>query len=165
MVNNIRYKIWLIALVFLTMACEQERLEPVLSAADGGGTLSKFFAYSIAPADGSSEEVNGRIVFWKDKLSRTLIQVSLHNTTADIDLPAMIIAGPIGDDGSVLTELYAISGESGELSDHKFFMISDTEYFDNIPSLDAHINIYDAEGSAILATGNLGLNTEPVELN
>ncbi len=164
MIKYTRYKLWLLLILFMTVACEQERLEPVLTTADGGGVLSKFIAYSIEPSDGSTE-VSGRIVFWKDRLSRTLVQVSLYNTTPEMELPAMIVAGPMGEDGSVLTELYAISGESGELSDHKFFMISDTEYFDNIPSLDAHINIYHQDGIDILASGNLGLNTEPVELN
>ena len=85
----------LIALVN-AVSCEQETLEPITTAAPGGGTLSNYVAYSVDSVAGQQTNVYGRVVFWKDNLSRTLVQVSLYNTVADTFHPAFFVEGAIG---------------------------------------------------------------------
>ncbi len=155
----------LLALFFI-FSCEQERLEAELEAAPGGGTLTEFLAYTIESTDPDGSNVYGRIVFWKDKLNRTLVQVSLYNTIPDLLHPALILGGSIDSAGSTLITLANVSGNSGELSGSKFYIITDTAFYNNIDSLDAHINIYlSSSDDTIVASGNLGANASPVASN
>ena len=147
-------------------SCDQERLEPVMNVADGGGTLTSYLAYSIDSIPGQQTHIYGRIVFWEDNLGQTLVQVSLYNTIQDAVHPALLEEGVAGAGSTVLTELYDISGNTGELSVNKFFVIPDKEYFNGIPGMDMHINIYLGRGDdTIVAAGDLGLNADPVESN
>ncbi|MDO6519757.1 hypothetical protein [Zobellia uliginosa] len=147
-------------------SCEQERLDPVLTTAQGGGTLNEYMAYTIASTDPSGSNVYGRIVFWKDNLERTLVQVSLYNTVPGLKHPALIIEGMVGSGTTTLVELDDVSGDSGELDANKFFIIADTDFYSSIPEMDAHINIYLSDtDDTIVATGDLGANADPVESN
>ncbi|MBC6998294.1 hypothetical protein [Cytophaga sp. FL35] len=147
-------------------SCEQERLEPVLTTAEGGGILNTYTAYTIESTDPTGSNVYGRIVFYKSTLDQTLVQVSLYNTIDEIMHPAIILGGAIGDETMALTELDAIDGSTGEFSSNKFFVITDESYYDAISSLDAHINIYlSSADDTIVATGNIGANAEPVDMN
>lgn len=157
--------VYLVALIFI-VSCEQERLEAELEVAPGGGTLTTFKAYTIASTDPEGANVYGRIVFWKDNLSRTLVQVSLYNTIPDLLHPALILGGSADAAGATLIELDTVSGDTGELVSSKFFIITDTAFYDSIDSLDAHINIYlSSTDDTIVASGNLGANAEPVASN
>ena len=148
------------------LSCEQERLEPILTTAEGGGTLTKYIAYSIEPTDPGGSNVYGRIVFWKNNLDQTLVQISLYNTIANEVHPAKILSGPIGDETTTLLELDNVSGDTGEFSSSKFFVITDTAFYESIIDMDAHINIsLGASDTTIVATGGLGSNAEPVETN
>lgn len=147
-------------------SCEQERLEPVLTTAEGGGTLNTFMAYTIESTDPMGSNVYGRVVFYKTTLSQTLVQVSLYNTIDDIMHPAMILSGAVGDETTTMTELDNVDGSTGEFSSSKFFVITDESYYDSISDLDAHINIYlSSADNTIVASGNIGANAEPVESN
>lgn len=147
-------------------SCEQERLDPILTTAEGGGTLSEYMAYTIASTDPAGSNVNGRIVFWKDNLDQTLVQVSLYNTIPDLKHPALIMDGMIGTGTTTMVALDDISGDTGELDSSKFFIITDTAFYDSITEMDAHINIYLSDTDAtIVASGDLGLNAEPIETN
>ena len=160
------FKIFTALAVITWTACDQERLEPVTSVADGGGTLTSYMAYTVDSIQGQRSNVYGRIVFWEDNPGKTLIQVSLFNTIENVVHPAMIVEGTTGQGGAVLTELAHISGSTGELSEHKFYVINDLDYYDLLPDLNAHINIYMSQtDNTIIATGNLGLNAEPIEQN
>ena len=59
----------LLFLVFFTASCEQEMPEAALEAAEGGGTLRNYTAYTIDAADPSGSNVYGRVVFWKGTLN------------------------------------------------------------------------------------------------
>lgn len=147
-------------------SCEQERLEPVLTTAEGGGTLNTFMAYTIESTDPMGSNVYGRVVFYKTTLSQTLVQVSLYNTIDDIMHPAIILGGAVGDETTTMTELDNVDGSTGEFSSSKFFVITDESYYDSISDLDAHINIYlSSADNTIVASGNIGANAEPVESN
>ncbi|SIS88780.1 hypothetical protein SAMN05421766_104645 [Zobellia uliginosa] len=147
-------------------SCEQERLGPVLTTADGGGTLNEYVAYDIESTDPTGSNVYGRIVFWKDNLDRTLVQVSLYNTIEGSTHPALIVSGAIGTETTTMLELDSVSGDSGELSASKFFVIADTSFYGSILEMDAHINIYLSDtDDTIVATGDLGANADPVESN
>ena len=161
MIKNI-IKISCLFLIISTLSCEQERLEPVLTTAEGGGTLTKFTAYSIESVDADTD-INGRVVFWEDTAGQTLVQVSVYNTTAGEMYPASIMMGDIGMETTSIVDLYDVSGDTGELSDTKFYAITDTSFYDSVPTMDSHINIL--SGSTIVATGGLGINAEPVESN
>lgn len=147
-------------------SCEQERLEPILTTAEGGGKLTNFMAYTIDSTDPTGSNVYGRIVFWKNTLNQTLVQVSLYNTVNGLMHPALILDGPVGSEGSTMVTLDNVSGDTGELASSKFFVIADTSFYDSITAMDSHINIYlSTTDSTIVATGGLGINADPVESN
>ncbi|MBU2947067.1 hypothetical protein [Zobellia uliginosa] len=147
-------------------SCEQERLDPVLTTAEGGGTLSEYMAYTIASTDPSGSNVFGRIVFWKSTLNQTLVQVSLYNTVPGLEHPALVLEGMVGTETTTTLTLDNISGDSGEFEANKFFVIDDTEFYDAIPAMDAHVNIYLSEtDDTIVASGDFGANANPVEMN
>lgn len=148
------------------VSCEQERLEPILTTAEGGGTLTEYIAYSVESTDPGGSNVYGRVVFWKNSLDQTLVQIALYNTIEDGTHPAVILSGPVGDETTTMMELDDVSGDTGEFSSSKFFVVTDTSFYDSIMDMDAHINIYLSESDpTIVATGGLGANAEPVETN
>ncbi|SHJ26083.1 hypothetical protein [Pseudozobellia thermophila] len=159
--------ILLVALISVgLLSCEQERLEPILTTAEGGGTLTQYIAYSVESTDPGGANVNGRVVFWKNNLDQTLVQIALYNTIEGEMHPAVILSGPVGDETTTMMELDDVSGDTGEFGSSKFFVISDTAFYDSILEMDAHINIYlGPSDNTIVATGGLGTNAEAVESN
>lgn len=157
----------LLIVVFGMFSCEQERLEPILTTAEGGGTLNEYVAYDIASTDPTGSNVYGRIVFYKTTLDQTLVQISLYNTVADLMHPALVLEGPIGTSMSTVITLDDIDGSTGEFSNSKFFIVTDTAFYDSLEgeaaSLDAHVSIYlsDADNT-IVASGDIGINAMPV---
>lgn len=147
-------------------SCDLERLESAQSVAEGGGTLDTFMAYTIESTDPAGSNVYGRIVFWKTDLDQTLVQISLYNTVADLLHPAILVEGMAGVGTSTMMTLDEVDGNTGELSTSKFFLIPETTYYDSISMLDAHVSIsLSATDNTIVATGNLGINAEPVDSN
>lgn len=160
-----RVSIFMLVLVAFG-SCDLERLESAQSAADGGGTIDTYTAYTINPTDPTGSNVYGRIVFWKTDLSQTLVQISLYNTVADIMHPAILVEGAAGIGTTTMMTLDEVDGSTGELSDNKFFLIADTAYYDSIITLDAHVSIsLSPTDDTIVATGDIGINAEPVETN
>ncbi len=161
------YSIFLLIVVFGMFSCEQERLEPILTTAEGGGTLNEYVAYDIPSTDPTGSNVYGRVVFYKTTLSQTLVQISLYNTVADLLHPALVLEGPTGTTMSTILTLDTIDGGTGEFSNSKFFIITDTAFYDSLEgeaaSLNAHVNIYlsDADDT-IVASGDIGVNATPV---
>ncbi len=158
---------FLLVLIFGMFSCEQERLEPILTTAEGGGTLNEYVAYDLASTDPTGSNVYGRVVFYKTTLDQTLAQISLYNTIADFMHPALVLEGPTGTDVSTVITLNDIDGSTGEFSNSKFFIIADTGFYDSLEgeaaSLDAHVSIYLSEGDdTIVATGDIGINAMPV---
>lgn len=150
----------------LIASCEQDRLEPALETADGGGTLTRFTAYTIDSTDPEGSNVNGRIVFWQDRSNRTLVQISVYNTVPGLQHPALILDGAVGMDNEIILDLGSVSGDTGELASSKFFIVDDADYYSSIAEMDSHINIYLSESDDIIvATGDLGSNAEPVDTN
>lgn len=149
------------------VSCEQERLDPVFTTAEGGGTLNEYVAYDIASTDPTGSNVNGRIVFYKSILNQTLVQVALYNTLTDFTHPALLLEGPAGTDATTLLALDTVDGSTGEFSESKFFVITDTAFYDSLigesASLDAHVSIYLSEvDDTIVASGDIGVNAMPV---
>lgn len=160
-----RISIFILALVAFG-SCDLERLESAQSVAEGGGTLGSYTAYTIDSTDPTGLNVYGRIVFWKTELNQTLVQISLYNTVADSMHPAILVEGPAGAGTSTMMTLDDVDGSTGELSDSKFFLVADTAYYESIATLDAHLSIsLSPTDNTIVATGNLGVNAEPVETN
>ncbi len=147
-------------------ACDLERLESAQEVADGGGTLDTFTAYTIDATDPTGSNVYGRIVFWKTDLDQTLVQISLYNTITDVLHPALLVAGAAGTGTTTMMPLDEVDGNTGELSDNKFFLIADPSFYESILALDAHVSIVlSATDDTIVATGNLGVHAEPVDMN
>lgn len=152
--------------LFVANSCDLERLESAQEVAEGGGTLDRFTAYTIDSTDPMGSNVYGRIVFWKTDLDQTLVQISLYNTVADFLHPAILVEGAAGIGTSEMMTLDEVDGSTGELSDSKFFLIPDTAYYDTITTLDAHVSIsLSPTDGIIVATGNLGINADPVDSN
>lgn len=157
----------LFVLVFTMFSCEQERLEPILTTADGGGTLNEYVAYEIPSTDPTGSNVYGRVVFYKTTLDQTLVQVSLYNTIDGFMHPALVLEGAAGTSMSTIVALDDIDGSTGEFSSSKFFIITDTAFYDSLEgetaSLDAHVSIYlSANDETIVASGDIGINAMPV---
>jgi hypothetical protein len=161
-------RLFLIAAVLLVFSsCDLERLEAETATAPGGGTLTEFTAYTIDSTDNPvGSNVSGRVVFWKTSLNQTLVQVSLSNTVPGLLHPVLVLEGAVGSDGVTMLTLDEVSGDTGELSESKLFLISDTGYYDTILTMDSHISIYlSPTEDIIVATGDLGINAEPVDSN
>ncbi|MEO9512370.1 MAG: hypothetical protein ABJN84_14515 [Flavobacteriaceae bacterium] len=147
-------------------SCNIERLESAQETAEGGGTIDTFTAYTIDSSDPTGSNVYGRIVFWKTDLDQTLVQISLYNTIDDILHPAILVDGAAGVGTTTLMTLDEVDGSTGELSDNKFFLISDTAFYDSISVLDAHVSIsLSPSDDTIVAMGDIGANADPVDSN
>ncbi len=165
MKKYIKTLIYFLAVIAL-QSCTQERLDPVLTTADGGGILDTYTAYTINAADPDGSNVYGRIVFFKTTLNQTLVQISLYNTIDGLMHPAMVIEGASGSLGS--TTMLALDNVNGSLGEFtaKFFVITDTNFYDSIAQLDAHVSIaLSPTDTTIVATGDIGVNAAPVETN
>tara|TARA_R110000737_G_scaffold74202_1_gene103233 strand:- start:337 stop:801 length:465 start_codon:yes stop_codon:yes gene_type:complete len=150
----------------LLISCEQERLDPVLTTAEGGGTLDNYIAYSIMSTDPMGSNVYGRIVFYETTLDQTLVQLSLYNTIDGEMHPALIVDGAADMGSTTIIALDDVSGSTGEFMTNKFFVITDTDFYDSIMTLDAHVSIsLSPSDDTIVATGDLGINANPVETN
>lgn len=167
MIKTYIEKLSIVAVLLIAFSsCDVERLEPALETADGGGTLDLFTAYTIDSTDPMGSNVYGRIVFWKTDLDQTLVQISLYNTITDILHPAILVEGAAGVGTTTMMALDEVDGSTGELSDNKFFLISDTGFYDSISSLDTHVSIaLSPTDATIVATGNIGVNADPVDSN
>jgi len=162
-INNIL----LLTMIFgLLISCEQERLDPVLTTAEGGGTLDNYIAYSVMSTDPMGSNVYGRIVFYETTLDQTLVQLSLYNTIDGEMHPALIVDGAADMGSTTIIALDDVSGSTGEFMTNKFFVITDTDFYDSIMTLDAHVSIsLSPNDDTIVATGDLGINADPVETN
>ncbi|WP_282112697.1 hypothetical protein [Maribacter stanieri] len=162
-INNIL----LLTMIFgLLISCEQERLDPVLTTAEGGGTLDNYIAYSVISTDPMGSNVYGRIVFYETTLDQTLVQLSLYNTIDGEMHPALIVDGTADMGSTTIIALDDVSGSTGEFMTNKFFVITDTDFYDSIMTLDAHVSIsLSPSDDTIVATGDLGINADPVETN
>ncbi|WP_155941576.1 hypothetical protein [Maribacter sp. Hel_I_7] len=162
-INNIL----LLTMIFgLLISCEQERLDPVLTTAEGGGTLDNYIAYSVMSTDPMGSNVYGRIVFYETTLDQTLVQLSLYNTIDGEMHPALIVDGAADMGSTTIIALDDVSGSTGEFMTNKFFVITDTDFYDSIMTLDAHVSIsLSPSDDTIVATGDLGINADPVETN
>tara|TARA_R110000744_G_C19097505_1_gene533195 strand:+ start:124 stop:588 length:465 start_codon:yes stop_codon:yes gene_type:complete len=150
----------------LLISCEQERLDPVLTTAEGGGTLDNYIAYSVMSTDPMGSNVYGRIVFYETTLDQTLVQLSLYNTIDGEMHPALIVDGAADMGSTTIIALDDVSGSTGEFMTNKFFVITDTDFYDSIMTLDAHVSIsLSPSDDTIVATGDLGINADPVETN
>ncbi|MGF1559826.1 MAG: hypothetical protein ACFCUL_12125 [Flavobacteriaceae bacterium] len=147
-------------------SCDLERLEPALEVAEGGGTLDTYTAYTINSTDPDGSNVFGRIVFWKTDLDQTLVQISLYNTVDGLLHPAVIVNGLAGVGTTTMMPIDDVDGSTGELSTNKFFLIPATSFYDGLVTLDAHVSIsLSPEDNTIVATGDIGVNADPVESN
>ena len=152
--------------VVTLLSCEQERLDPELETAEGGGKLTTYTAYTVDATDPTGSNVYGRVVFYKTTLDQTLVQVSLYNTISGFMHPVLIVGGPANTGTSTLLTLDVIDGDSGEFMTSKFFVISDTSFYDSLDTLDAHISIsLSPSDDTVVAAGDIGINAEPVETN
>ncbi|MGJ8735662.1 hypothetical protein [Zobellia laminariae] len=188
------------------LSCEQERLEPVLTTAEGGGTLSTYLAYTIESTDPTGSNVSGRIVFYKTTLDQTLVQVSLdspefsalYDSTDPFEIfyPSAIMGGAVGTEITTMMTMYDVKvfakqfdedatqldiddydrdGNTeeklpflnfyAEFGENKFYVVNEAGFYESISEMDSHINIYADDGTTIIASGDLGLNAEPVESN
>lgn len=149
---------YILLLVFLT-SCEQEEAVVEMNAAPGGGTVTTYKAYDLSAATG--DDIHGRVVFYKDNSSHTLVQVSLYNTDEESDYTTTLFAGDINvETPEMLENFYLVDGSTGEFAPSKFFVISDKAFFDSITELDAHLKIM--AGDMPVSSGNIGKNAAPV---
>ncbi|UII22864.1 hypothetical protein [Fulvivirga ligni] len=163
-INSLTLIIFTVATTIVFSSCEHERLEPVTTTADGGGTISSFLAYNIDSVGGQSTNIYGRVVFYKDNANNTLVQLALYNTMSGSEYPVSIVSGAKGSETEEILSLYDIKGDTGEFGESKFYVIGDPDYFSSISAMDAHINVYLSEDkNTIAASGDFGVNNDPVE--
>lgn len=167
MIKTYISKISVLTLILITFgSCDLEPLQSAQEVAEGGGTLDTYTAYTIDSTDPSGSNVYGRIVFWKTDLDQTLVQISLYNSVEGLLHPAIIMEGAAGVGTTTTMILDEVDGSTGELSSNKFFLIDDTAFYDSIMTLDAHASIaLSPDDDTIVATGNIGVNADPVQMN
>lgn len=167
MIKTYIKKLSVFTLLLITFSsCDLEPLESAQEVAEGGGTLDTYTAYTIDSTDPAGSNVYGRIVFWKTDLDQTLVQISLYNTIADILHPVLLIEGAAGIGTTAMMTIDDVNGSTGELSESKFFLISDTAFYDTITTLDAHVSIaLSLTDETIVAAGDIGINADPVDSN
>jgi len=94
------------------------------------------------------------------------VQISLYNTIADTFHPAILVDGAFGIGSTTMMTLDDIDGSTGELAANKFFLIADTSFYDALTALDAHVSVsLSPTDDTIVAAGDIGANTEPVDSN
>jgi len=148
-------------LLVVLLSCEQATVTPELATAPGGGTLSVYKAYTLDAAPGQGN-VYGRIVFWKDNANNTLVQISMYNTSKNTGYPTGLYKGSTAaGSGTELISLYSLDGATGEFGVSKFYVIGDKSFYKGLDALDAHVRIM--AGSTLIASGNVGSNSKPVE--
>lgn len=160
--NSIQKLVLLSATVLtllITTSCEQDKVEPKLNTAPGGGTISSYKAYTLTSTD--ANDISGRIVFWKANSKSTLVQISLYNTTETEFYPSGIYDGKAVDASDTeLLSLFSVDGATGEFTTSKFFVISDKTFFDGLDTYDAYVQVFLGEDP--IAIGDVGLNAEPI---
>lgn len=148
------------AATVLLSACEQETYDPNLTVAPGGGTITTFKAYTLAPA--TPDDVYGRVVFYKYSPKVTLVQVGLYNTLEGSNYTAAIFNGAlIGASPTVLIPLDDVDGATGAFGSNKYFVISSDGFYDALNDYDANVKIM-LESSTV-SEGDIGANADPVE--
>jgi hypothetical protein len=160
------YKLHLIAfgifyalILFFLTSCEQDEAVVELNTAPGGGTVSTYKAYTVSSA--TEDDIYGRIVFYKDNSDFTLVQVSLYNTSEEVDYLTTLFSGTSDlAEPSPVKELYTVDGATGEFSPSKFYVIPDKTFYDGLDEFDAHLKIM--AGETIVSAGNVGKNALPV---
>ena len=160
---NIRNTIAVLGLFFSLVAflssCEQQKFEPNMSAAPGGGTITTFKSYTLTSATGAT--VYGRVVFYKYNSAVTLVEVGLYNTTTGTPYIASIYEGKADNSAAkTLKPLDAISGATGEFSTNKYYTISEAGFYDKLSAYNANVKIM--SGTSLVASGNIGSNATPV---
>ncbi|WP_420150977.1 hypothetical protein [Spirosoma sp.] len=149
----------ILTLVTLLSACEQQKYEPNLTAAPGGGTVSTYKAYTLSSATGTT--VYGRVVFYKYNSSVTLVQVGLYNTANGTSYSSSIYEGKLSTGSSTaLKPLDTISGATGEFSTNKFFTINEAGFYDKLSTYNANVRIM--SGTTLVASGDIGANASPI---
>jgi len=148
-----------ISILVVLTSCEQEKFGPNLSVAPGGGTVSTYKSYTLSSTD--SQNIYGRVVFWKDNTGVTLVQMGLYNTAPEETYTSAIFNGTIATGStSQVMSLYGVDGATGAFAASKFFIISDKTFFDKLGALDANVKVM--IGTTTVASGDIGANAEPV---
>lgn len=165
--KNLFLKLAGLGLVIMMASCAQESLEAEFEIASGGGILTTYKSYAIDSVSGTGLEVYGRAVFWKGLEGNTYLQVSLYNVGSEAVYPSGIFSGELPG-GSELMPLYDIvnTGESydfGEFSVSKYYTITTERFFDDLDGFNANIQIFIEESGAVIASGDIGMNADPLE--
>lgn len=149
----------LLSLLTLFSACEQQNYEPNATVAPGGGTLSTYKAYTLSAADKAT--VYGRVVFYKQSPTVTLVQMGLYNTASGTSYSAAIYPGALpASSATALKPLDAVSGATGEFATNKYYVINEAGFYEKLNTYNASVKIM--AGSTPVATGNIGANATPV---
>lgn len=148
-----------ITLFTLLSSCEQQDYPPNLSTAPGGGTVSTYKAYTLAAAN--TENIYGRIVFYKYNKTITLVQMGLYNGVKGSSYTAAIFPGKVtAAPGTALKVLDTVAGATGAFATSKYFSINEEGFFDKLGAYNASVTV--KLGTVVVAAGNIGANAAPV---
>ncbi|GGH26409.1 hypothetical protein GCM10007423_11360 [Dyadobacter endophyticus] len=143
----------------LLSSCEQQDYPPNLSTAPGGGTVSTYKAYTLAAAN--TENIYGRVVFYKYNKTITLVQMGLYNGVKGSSYTAAIFPGKVtAAPGTALKVLDTVAGATGAFATSKYFSINEEGFFDKLDAYNANVTV--KLGTVVVAAGNIGANAAPV---
>lgn len=143
----------------LLSSCEQQDYPPNLSTAPGGGTVSTYKAYTLAAA--STENIYGRVVFYKYNKTITLVQMGLYNGAGGSSYTAAIFPGKVtAAPATALKVLDTVAGATGAFATSKYFSINEEGFFDKLDAYNANVTV--KLGAVTVAAGNIGANAAPV---
>ena len=146
-------------IALIAASCEQEKYDPNLTVAPGGGTVTTFKAYTLGST--TADNVYGRIVFYKYSASVTLVQMGLYNTSASSTYTAKIFSGTaIAGSTTTLENLDGVDGATGAFATYKYFTINKPGFFDQLSSYNANVKVM--LNATTVASGDIGGNADPV---
>ncbi|MEM6831347.1 MAG: hypothetical protein AAGA66_16870 [Bacteroidota bacterium] len=168
-IKNITVGLIFMIILMISYSCEQESFEPILTTEDAAGTLINFKAYEINDLTGQPDSAYGRVVFWLGLDGNTLVQLSLYNVPEDVTFQTDMLSGTVATPGAEIMGMYDVTntGEGydfGEFSTSKYFVITDLSFYSALAELNAHVGIMNEVG-IMIAGGDIGLNSDPVEEN
>src|SRR6185503_7605450 len=122
--------------------------------------VTTYKAYTLSSS--TSDNIYGRIVFYKYSSKLTLVQIGMYNTSSASTYSAEIYGGKLsGGATPALISLYGVDGETGSFSVNKFFVISTDGFYDALDGYNANVKV--RLSSSTVAAGDIGANADPVE--
>ena len=151
------------------IALVSPNFETLRAATPLGEILSVSYPSEILSGTIGGEEMVLTTLF-DVELDQQIVSLTTEMDTEDLDGDGDVeeLLPDVGDfdrDGDLEEVAPTAVRFFAEFGESEFFLITDETFYDNLPEFDAHINIYNTDGTTIIAAGDIGVNADPVQSN